>query len=554
MASLKERLSSWLQLFPISTFKSLFQLVWPLFLSLVTQRFIGPINVAFGGRVGTKELGAVGISYGLLAVTATGLGSGLAASFETFAGRAHGAGNYQNIGVLLQKAFLFAGFLCILVTALWIHVGALLQAIGIPPDVAALSELYLLMYIPSMLGIFLFRLLRAYLIVLRSVIPLFIVAFIGVVLLVPLNFFFVYLFKLGLTGIALGSDLCYGLMVVFLFVYILISGIYQETWPGLTKKCFLDWRSYLTLAVPGAFNFLLKSTIHEVALISVGTIGEVEVAAQTALFSITKALLTLPFAMGMPMNINIAKCFGEGNRNEAKTTAIVGCVFNLLVSVLFAVCFIAMKDVVGHIFTNDLAVVSLISKVVPFTAFSYLLESITTVFFIMCLSFRLQMYSSVIYLISSYIIGLPLGISLALYFKDISFLWCGLAVGFLVQFLMFSVLFWWKVDFEEMSKEKKPKTTTGNIKMKTSSEYMPVKTSDDFDTKGDEEESERVENEDKNTNSNSDIEGKAVKPCSEERNDTEDEEVTLSFIGKRCLVLGTSIIILVISIVIRLNY
>ena len=568
LSSIKEKLSSFRESQSFSSFKNLYPLIWPLFLSLLTRRFVGPINVAFAGRVGTKELGAVGIAYGLLAVTATGLGSGLAVSFETMAARSYGARNLHNVGVLLQKAFIFASFLCVLVTSLWIHFGVILKAIGIPPDVAELSEKYLIMYIPAMLGIFVFRLERAYLIVLRTVIPSFIVAFIGVILLVPFNFFFVYFFKLGVAGIAISTDVSNALAVLFIFLYIIISGIYQETWPGFSKKCFLDWKTYLTLAVPGAFNFLLKSTIHEIALISIGTLGEVAVAGQTALFTLTKALLTIAFAIGMPMNINISKQFGEGKPSEAKTTAIIGSLFNLLVSVLVSLSLLASKDVIGRIFTNDIEVINLVAKVVPFTAFSFFLESITTVFFIICVALRLQMHSIIVYAISAYALGLPLGITLAHYYKDITFLWCGLATGFLVQFLMFSALFWWKVDFEELSRERQQKSSPKDANKNDSPnsnddlrqkkkpqdkkhyEYIPVKTTNDSD------EDENKMNEDGsseygiNETVDKDVEKKIVKKAK----DVEEQEVTLGLIGKRILILGTSVAVLVISIIIRLSY
>ncbi|XP_031554256.1 multidrug and toxin extrusion protein 1-like [Actinia tenebrosa] len=533
----KDALSSMAKTLPISTFKNLFQLIWPLYLSLLIRRFVGPINAAFAGRVGTKELGAVGISYGLLAVTATGLGSGLAVSYETMAAKALGARQYHMVGILLQKAFLLVGCLCIFVTSLWFHVCALLRLIGIPVDVAEKSEEYLLMYIPSMLGIFLFRILRAYLIVQRNVIPSSIVAFIGVAFLVPFNYACMYLFHWGVSGIAIASDFSYFLMVLLMILYILITGIYEETWPGLTARCFLQWKKYLTLAIPGALSFLLKSSVHEIALIAIGRLGEVETAAQTGLFTTTKAMLTLPFAIAMPMNINIAKNFGERNPEESRRTAIVGGLFNLVISLVFAGGLLALKDVIGGVFTNDVAVQTLISHVTPFAAFSFLLESITTVMFVICLSLRLQLHSTVIYFISCYLIGLPLGISLALHKKELSLLWCGLAVGFCVQFFMFSVLFFFQVDFERISEER-AKADDDQEKEKT--EYSPVKTVED--------ESCQEEGTEK-----SDAENLFAEDKDDTRVGDDEEKITLKLIGKRFLIFGIAIFCLIVSIVIRVK-
>lgn len=545
----KETLSSIAKMFPISTFKNLFQLIWPLYISLLVRRFVGPINAAFAGRIGTKDLGAVGISYGLLAVTATGLGSGLAVSYETMAAKALGARQYHMVGILLQKAFLLAGCLCIFVTSLWFHVGVILKLIGIPVDVAHKSEEYLLMYIPSMLGIFLFRLLRAYLIVQRNVIPSSVVAFIGVALLVPFNYACIYLFHWGISGIAIASDFSYTLMVLLMVVYILITGIYEETWPGLTTRCFLEWKSYLTLAVPGALSFLLKSSVHEIALIAISRLGETETAAQTALFTMMKAMLTLPFAIAMPMNINIAKHFGERNPDESRRTAIVGCLLNLVMSLVFAGGLVALKDVIGRVFTNDVVVQNLIAHVTPYAAFSFLLESITTVMFVNFLSLRLQFHSTVIYFVSCYLIGLPLGISLALYKNDLSLLWCGLAVGFCVQFFMFSILIFFKVDFERISEER-AKVNEEKEKI----EYSPVKTVEDESR---EEGSERKQiSATKKTIPRDDIESDAEQSFEEDKDDThigDEEEVPLKLIGKRFLIFGIASLCLIVSIVVRVK-
>jgi MATE family multidrug resistance protein len=76
-------------------------------------------------------------------MTGLSLAMGLAAGLETLAGQAYGAGNYNNLGVLLQRAMLVCATVCAPVACLWLVSGPLLIAAGQEPAIAAEAACYL---------------------------------------------------------------------------------------------------------------------------------------------------------------------------------------------------------------------------------------------------------------------------------------------------------------------------------------------------------------------------------------------------------------------------
>lgn len=101
----------------MTSYKSIFKISYPIFLTLLAQNIINVTNTAFLGRVGEVELGASAIGGGFyFAIFMVGLGFSQGA--QILIGRRNGEGNYAQIGPIFNNGLIFNVLLSLVVLAL----------------------------------------------------------------------------------------------------------------------------------------------------------------------------------------------------------------------------------------------------------------------------------------------------------------------------------------------------------------------------------------------------------------------------------------------------
>lgn len=119
-------------------------LACPIALQNFLYMLLGVINTACVGRLGASALAAVVLAQGIYNVTGQSLIFGLAAGVETLAGQSFGAGNYKQVGIVLQRALIINLLAAtIVIVGAWAHMQPILQALGQEPHIAAAATSYL---------------------------------------------------------------------------------------------------------------------------------------------------------------------------------------------------------------------------------------------------------------------------------------------------------------------------------------------------------------------------------------------------------------------------
>ncbi|HLP03931.1 MAG TPA: MATE family efflux transporter [Paludibacter sp.] len=101
----------------MTSYKSIFKISYPIFLTLLAQNIINVTNTAFLGRVGEVELGASAIG-GVFYFAIFMVGLGFSQGAQILIGRRNGEGNYAQIGPIFNNGLIFNVLLSLVVLAL----------------------------------------------------------------------------------------------------------------------------------------------------------------------------------------------------------------------------------------------------------------------------------------------------------------------------------------------------------------------------------------------------------------------------------------------------
>jgi putative MATE family efflux protein len=123
--------------------QKIWNISWPIMISLVAQNIVNVTDTAFLGHVGAVELGASAIG-GLFYVTLFMVAYGFTTGVQILIARRHGEKDYPAIGSIFDNGFYFLGISTVIITVLIVLFGAqLLKPFIASADVFHASTVYL---------------------------------------------------------------------------------------------------------------------------------------------------------------------------------------------------------------------------------------------------------------------------------------------------------------------------------------------------------------------------------------------------------------------------
>ncbi|CAI9584834.1 unnamed protein product [Staurois parvus] len=177
--------------------KELCVLAGPVFLSQIMVYSISIVSSIFCGHLGKIELDSVTLAVAVIHVTGISVGSGLASGCDTLMSQTYGGRNLRRVGTVLQRGILILMLCCLPCWAIFINTEQVLLLCRQNPDVARLSQKYVMIFIPALPAVFLYQLQTRYLQNQNIIWPQVITGFAVNLINVAVNAIFMYGLKLG---------------------------------------------------------------------------------------------------------------------------------------------------------------------------------------------------------------------------------------------------------------------------------------------------------------------------------------------------------------------
>ncbi|XP_074176292.1 multidrug and toxin extrusion protein 2 isoform X5 [Rhinolophus sinicus] len=376
----------------------LFVLSGPLVLFQALSFMIYVVSSVFCGHLGKVELASVTLSVAFVNVCGVSVGVGFSSACDTLMSQSFGSCNKKHMGVILQRGTLILLLCCFPCWALFLNTQQILLLFRQDPDVARLTQEYVLIFMPALPVIFFYSLLAKYLQNQEIIWPQVLSGVVGNCVNGLANYILVSVLNLGVRGSAYANTISQFVQTIFLFFYIVLKKLHLETWAGWSSQCLQDWGSFFQLAIPSMLMICIEWWAYEIwSFLSVG----------------------------------------------------ISMVMSTLLSIL--------KNKLGHIFTNDEDVIALVNKVLPIYVVFHLFEAMCCVYGGVLRGTGRQAFGAIVNAIMYYVIGLPLGIVLTFVVRmRIMGLWLSMLVCAMLAaaaFIAYTSQINWKLAAEEAQKQ-----------------------------------------------------------------------------------------------------
>jgi len=352
-----------LPLASVPSYRKIWNLSYPIILSLLAQNLIAVIDTAFLGRVGEIELGASAIG-GLFYYWIFMLGFGFGNGAQILMARRNGERNYKQVGrIFYHTIYIFVAMSALLIVLIWFFAPAFLDAFISSPEIYKASIDYLDYRIWGILFAFTNVAFRAFLVGTTRTGLLGTSAAIMAIVNISLDYVLIFghfgFPKMGISGAALASVISEGVAALFFIVAILGSkssrkyhvfrlprfdgGIIRRTW---NLSVFIMLQNFVSIAAWFMFFLVIEH------------LGERPLAVSNIIRSLYTLLMIHIWSFSTLVNTLVSNAIGENHHNAV--IPIIHKVNRMSMAFSFVVLALALliPDLLIRIYTDDPALIA----------------------------------------------------------------------------------------------------------------------------------------------------------------------------------------------------
>ncbi|KAE8055251.1 hypothetical protein FH972_012103 [Carpinus fangiana] len=349
---------------------SIANIAFPMVLTGLLLYLRSMISMLFLGHLDELALAGGSLAIGFANITGYSVLSGLAMGMEPICGQAFGAKRFKLLGHTMQRTVILLLLTSIPISFLWLNMKKILLFFGQKADIATEAQSYIFYSLPDLVAQSVLHPLRIYLRSQSITLPLTLCAAFSILLHIPINYFFVFVLKLGIKGVAISGVWTNFNLVGSLIVYIVISGVYEKTWGGILnsfESFFNGWKDLLKLAIPSCVSVCLEWWWYEIMILLCGLLlnPQATVASMGILIQTTALIYIFPSSLSFGVSTRVGNELGANQPKKAKLAATVGISFSFVLgfsALLFAVM---VRKIWATMFTQDAEIIALTTAVLP---------------------------------------------------------------------------------------------------------------------------------------------------------------------------------------------
>lgn len=415
--------------------KQLFHLMLPILVTQFSQAGLGLIDTIMAGRLSPTDLAAIAVGVGLW-IPVMLLFSGIMIATTPLVAEAKGARTPEKIATITRQS-LWVAFILGVIAGLVLQVLPLsLPLLGVPESLQPKAGLFLHAIGFGMPAVTMYAALRGYSEAIGYPRPVTAISLMALLLLVPLNFIFMYgvgpIPALGSAGCGFATAILQWLMLLSLALYIFKNRVYQSSQPfSHWEKLNGYWlKRILKLGFPIGLAIFFEVSIFSTAAIVLSPLGETIVAAHQIAISVTSQLFMIPMSLAIALTIRVGTYYGEQNWDAMRRVQGLGLMTATILALLIMLLLWVFRSEIVALYTSDPMVTQIALYLVLF-AVAYQLMDAWQISAAGCLRGMQDTKGPMwITMIAYWVIAFPVGVYLSR-FGDMGAagVWVGLIVG-----------------------------------------------------------------------------------------------------------------------------
>lgn len=347
--------------------KRLLVLMLPLYIANLMNMGMGVVDTIVAGQAGPGQLAGVALGSSVTVPIMVAVGAVLTI-IGPMVSRLRGAGCEGKVGLLLNNAKLLALML------MFVEVVALLAAVQVFPLVSddsvmvevATDYLYFLVFcVPASVML---RCLQGHFEGYGHTRPAMLIAFVGLLLNIPLNFVFVFgwgaIPAMGGAGTGLTTTLIHYLMMGAMLLLMVLYPRYRRNMVQMWANRPPEWRvvrDIFSKGLPLGVASLCEMTFFCVITLVIAPLGALAVGAHQVAINVSAVLFMFPLSLSIATSIRSA--YHVGARDKLRFDALLrtSITFMLAVILSLALLTICFRREIISLYTDELPIIELAS-------------------------------------------------------------------------------------------------------------------------------------------------------------------------------------------------
>ncbi len=412
------------------------RLAIPIVVGELAQMALHIIDTAMVGAISYKQLAAAALVINTMNIPFV-LGIGMTISVSQMVSLAHGRQNDKLVSHYFYNGFLLCALTAVTISLALVFGKNILLHMGQDPEVVAYAMPFMQLMGLSIIPMLLFMTLKQFTDGLQFTRTAMVLSLCGMPLNILLNYLLIYgnwgFPRLELQGAGWSTLITRTLMFVVLGLVVLR----HRTFAPYIQDRVTQWRlkkrtlgELLHIGVPSSLQIGMEAGAFAVSGILIGTISAVAQAAHQIALSCASFTFMVSMGLAQAGSIRVSNAFGSSNWSKisriGRSTLITALGYGVFCAVLFAL----LRNQLPHFFNKNEAVIGLASTLLLFAALFQISDSTQAIGAGLLRGIKDVKTPTILIAIAYWIIGLPLGYTLAFGFDmGAQGMWIGLIAG-----------------------------------------------------------------------------------------------------------------------------
>ena len=367
-----------------SEFKNNLKLATPIMMGSLGHLLVGLIDDIMVGRLGPIELAATSLGNSLIFI-ALSIGIGFSFAITPLIAESEGEKDKEKGRSIFQHGIILMTILGVSLYIMLLFLKPLLNYLDQPEEVVILAIPYYEIVAISMIPLMIFQGLKQFTDGLSLTKYAMYATIVTNVANVVLNFALIYgmwIFpRLEIVGAALGTLLSRFVMVAFMIIVMKKSGKFDVYLVRLklTQIKKSVFKRIIKLGFPTALQMLFEVGLFIASILLAGTLGAFPQAANQIALKLASTTFMIAVGVGVAATVRVGNQKGLKNYVELRRIAFSNFLLILIIMFTFSIGFILLKDVLPHMFTDNVEVIEMASGLLIIAGFFQLSDGLQAV-------------------------------------------------------------------------------------------------------------------------------------------------------------------------------